>query len=380
MMQFPVDLSIQEIVPFAVFCIFAISLLVQLLYYWALYSRLAFYRDKGNPGPNKPVSVVICARNEFQNLQENLPLILQQDYPEFEVVVVNDSSDDDSIELLETLSKEYENLKIFNLEKNLNFFQGKKFPLALGIKSARYDLILLTDADCKPSSTQWIRRMQARYDENTEIVIGYGAYEKQSSLLNYLIRFDAFNVAIQYLSFSLAKMTYMGVGRNLSYTRKLFYRNKGFTGHYKLLSGDDDLFISRAANKLNTKVEIDHGSHTISRAKTSFGLWFFQKKRHYTTARLYRPWIKFLLSMNYVSKLALYISFILLLIIKYNYIYALGAFGVFVLTHFIVIKFCADKLNERDLTLPSIFLELILMIISPLIYLSNLINKTDRWG
>ncbi len=380
MLQYPLDFSIREILPFAIFCLFVFTLMVQLLYYWVIYARLAFYRDKSVPGPDKPVSVVICARNEYQKLLQNLPLILEQDYPDFEVVVVNDSSDDDSIELLESFAKDYKHLKIFNLERNLNFFQGKKFPLALGIKSAKNDLILLTDADCRPSGPHWIRNMQARYDENTEIVLGYGAYEKKFGLLNMLIRYDAFYIAIQYLSFSLSKMTYMGVGRNLSYSRQLFYRNKGFTGHYRLLSGDDDLFINKVSNRRNTRIEIDHGSHTISSVKASLGQWLFQKKRHYSTAKYYRSGIKFLLSFNYLSKLTFYLTFIILIVLKYNYFYALGALGAFILSHFVVIKFCADKLNEKDLTILSIFLELMLMVISPFVYLSNIINKTDRWS
>ena len=157
MFQYPLETSIREILPFGVFALFGVVFIIQMLYYWVIYARLAFYKDKSPLSSEvKPVSVVICARNEYQNLINNLPLIMEQDYPEYEVVVVNDSSDDDSIELLNAFAKEYKHLKIFDLERNLNFFSGKKFPLSLGIKSARYDIVLLTDADCKPSGKDWL--------------------------------------------------------------------------------------------------------------------------------------------------------------------------------------------------------------------------------
>ncbi len=289
MFEFPSETTILQILPFAVFILFGLAWLIQMVYYWTLYSRLAFYREKAKDTGMKPVSVIICAKNEYQNLLHNLPSVLEQDYPDYEVIVVNDASDDDSIELLNSLTRNYKHLRIFDLERNLNFFSGKKFPLSLGIKSARHEVILLTDADCQPSSPHWIKKIMANYDNQTEIVLGYGTFKKTVGFLNQLIRYDAFLVAMQYLSFALAGSPYMGVGRNLSYKRDLFYRAKGFTSHYKLKSGDDDLFINRAANRGNTRIEISPDAHTISTAKASLVQWILQKRRHYTYGPILPP-------------------------------------------------------------------------------------------
>ena len=155
MFEFPKEITLLQILPFAVFVLFGISWIIQMIYYWAIYSRLAFYRKKTGDPEMKPVSVVICAKNEYQNLLHNLPVVLEQDYPDYEVIVVNDASDDDSIELLNSFTRKYKHLRIFNLERNLNFFSGKKFPLSLGIKAARHEVLLLTDADCRPSGPNW---------------------------------------------------------------------------------------------------------------------------------------------------------------------------------------------------------------------------------
>ncbi|MBW6460766.1 MAG: glycosyltransferase [Bacteroidales bacterium] len=379
MFELPSVNALHQVPPFVVFIFFSLAWLIQMIYYWALYSRLSFYKDKARDSELKPVSVIICAKNEYQNLLNNLPLILEQDHPDYEVIVVNDASDDDSVELLQSLSKKYHHLRIFDLERNLNFFSGKKFPLSLGIKSARHDIILLTDADCRPASAQWIRKMQARYDDNTEIVLGYGAYQRTVGLLNQLIRYDAFLVAMQYLSYALAGIPYMGVGRNLSYKRELFYHAKGFTSHYKLKSGDDDLFIHHVAQKANTRIEISTGSHTVSKAKSSFIHWVIQKRRHYTTAQYYRPVFKVLLSLAYISKLLLYLSFIVLMILKYHWLIVMIAFAVFFLSHWVLLALTANKLKERDLAVLSPVLEIFLLALIPVIYFSNLLIKQERW-
>jgi glycosyltransferase involved in cell wall biosynthesis len=379
MFEFPSETTILQILPFAVFILFGVMWIIQMIYYWTLYSRLAFYRDKMAGTSDQPVSVIICAKNEYQNLLKNLPLVLEQDYPEYEVIVVNDASDDDSIELLNSFSRKYKHLKIFDLERNLNFFTGKKFPLALGIKSAKYEILLLTDADCRPSGPQWIRQMQKHYEAGAEVVLGYGQFRKTVGFLNQLIRYDAFLVAMQYLSFALAGKPYMGVGRNLSYKRELFYNAKGFTSHYKLKSGDDDLFINRVANRSNTRIEISPDSHTVSTAKTSLIQWIFQKRRHYTTARLYRPVFKFLLALGYLSKLLLYLSFIALMILQYNWLITLIAFSVFFISHWVILSLCTNKMKENDLAVLSPILEIFLLALIPFIYFSNLLIKQERW-
>ena len=298
-----------------VYIVFVSAFVVQMLYYWGVFSRLAFYRKKASDKSlYRPVSVVISAKNEFLNLQQNLPLILEQEYPDFEVVIVNDCSDDDTDYLLRDLVKRYDKLKVVNITNNVNFFTGKKFPLSMGIKSAKNEFLLLTDADCRPNSKNWIHEMQSNYTDKTSIVLGYGAYEKKKGFLNKLIRYDSLRIAIEYFSLALSGFPYMGVGRNLSYTKKLFFENKGFTSHYRIKSGDDDLFINQAATSNNTRIEISTDSHTISEPKTNLNDWIKQKKRHLTTGKYYKTKHKFILGLFALSQL-LFISGLIVLLV-----------------------------------------------------------------
>jgi cellulose synthase/poly-beta-1,6-N-acetylglucosamine synthase-like glycosyltransferase len=361
------------------FWVYVTAITLQLIYFWAIFGRFAFYKKRGTERLNLPVSVVICAKNEFHNLKKNLPLFLDQDYPKYEVVVVNDASDDETIFLLEDLEREYEHIKIVNLSQDLNFFSGKKFPLALGIKSATYEHLLLTDADCSPAGRNWIERMARNFSDQKEIVLGYGKQETEKGFLNKIIRYETAFTAIQYFSFAISGMPYMGVGRNLAYKKSLFIKNKGFISHYNVASGDDDLFINQVAGKSNTTVEFHSDSFTVSAAKSTFREWWIQKKRHLSTGNYYKLRDKLLLGTYSLSFFIVILLLVYLLSVKIQVWLVLGVFFTRMLSQLIIFKKSFVKLNEKKLLLLSPIIEVILFLLYPVIYFSNLISRQNRW-
>jgi len=263
--------------------------LVQLLFWGLLFSRLAFYRSPTRePQTTCPaVSVIICARNEAQNLARNLPHFLNQNYRSFEIVVVNDNSTDTTEKLLLYLQKKYSNLRLISL--NTATPPGKKAALAAGINAAANEVLLFSDADCFPATPNWLRDMQYALKGEKEIVLGYGPYLRRAGWLNRFIRYETAYTAIQYLSFALAGIPYMGVGRNLAYTRSLFLRNGGFTNHLHLASGDDDLFVNQVADHTNTTIALRPTTFVYSAPRSSWRGYYYQKSRHLTTGTKYRP-------------------------------------------------------------------------------------------
>jgi len=360
--------------------LFISSALIQLAYYLLVFSRLAYFKTSTNQNvSNQPVSVVISAHDEDYNLIENLPHILNQSYPDFEVIVVNHASTDNSHEVLEDFQRKHKNLKIVNIDQDLNFFKGKKFPLSIGIKSAKNEILLLTDADCKPSSKNWIASMASNYTSKTDIVLGYGPYNKTSGFLNLIIRYDTFMIAMQYFSYAIMGKTYMGVGRNLSYRRSAFFKNKGFTSHYNISSGDDDLFIQQIANKRNTKIEISKTSFLYSDAKPTFNSWFTQKQRHFSTSSSYSIFFKILLSTFSLSQLLFYITLIVLLLNVTLLFYTLIIALVTILARILIQKKAASRLGENQLLLFSLFGDIIYVMVLPIMTLISLIRKTKSW-
>lgn len=323
---------------------------IQLFYYLYFFLRLANYNtpDRENTVEHA-VSVVICARDEAHNLVKNLPGILVQKYKStHEVVLVNDNSTDESKYVIDEFKRSFKNLNMIELTQEALMISGKKFPLSMGIKSAKYEIVLLTDADCVPASENWIQKMQGTYNDDIEIVLGYGAYHKQPGILNKLIRFETFHTAIQYLSYALAGKPYMGVGRNLSYKKNVFFRNKGFSSINQIPSGDDDLFINQVANSTNTAIIIDPETHTLSQSKQSWGEWMSQKYRHYTTSKYYKPIHKFLLGLYSFTLFFLY-PMLIISMLFFNWWIALSFFGVrFAVQAYVYFK-TMKQLNESDL-------------------------------
>jgi len=332
------------------FVIFCIITLIQLFYYLHFFKRLAFYKPRSNTtSQSHPVSVIICARDEAANLAKNLPGSLVQEYKTIhEVIVVDDNSFDESKYLLEELKKEFRQLHIVELKQEAMLISGKKFPLSMGIKAAKYEVVLLTDADCVPASEHWIEKMQATYHDETEIVLGYGAFHKKKGLLNKIIRWETLHSAMQYLSFSLAGHAYMGVGRNLSYKKTIFFRHKGFSAHNHVASGDDDLFINTAATKTNTAINIDQDCFTLSDPATSYRQWIKQKSRHYSTGKYYKGKHKFLLGLYSLSHFLFY-PLLAITMIFVNWQLGLIVFSIRLVVQQLVLIPVIKKLNEKDL-------------------------------
>lgn len=330
--------------------LFSLVSFIQLLYYWGIFSRLAFFKPKEREqSQTHPVSVIICARDEAGNLARNLPGVLFQQYPSsHELIVVNHNSQDDTRYLLEEFKKTFKGLQIVNLEHEAKGIPGKKYPLSIGIKEADHEILLLTDADCVPASEHWLYKMQNAYKPGIEVVLGYGAYTKKPGLLNKLIRFETYHTALQYLSYALAGVPYMGVGRNLSYKRELFINNKGFSSINHLPGGDDDLFINKVAHKGNTTVVLDPEAFTLSEAKKSFGDWFRQKERHYSTGKYYKGKIKFLLG-TYSLSLFLYYPLFIVAMLLADWRIVLGIFGLRFISQAIIQYKTMQKLGEKDL-------------------------------
>jgi glycosyltransferase involved in cell wall biosynthesis len=352
---------------------------IQLIVYWLGYRRMAFYKRKDAARGQFPVSIIICARNEENQLKKNLPSLLEQDYPDFEVIVVNDCSWDETDLVLIDFEKKYSRLKVVTIKEQEKYSHGKKFAVTLGIKAASNEYLLFTDADCRASGNRWLALMQRNFSSSTDFVLGYGPYEKGKNFLNKLIRFDAFFIAIQYLSASLGKAAYMGVGRNLAYKKSVFFEKKGFAKHNHILSGDDDLFVNENATSSNTSIEIDPGAFTYSEPRKTFGSWMSQKKRHMSTWKYYKFRHKMSLMIKNGSLLVYYLLLIPLFILKFDWRILVTSHAVLLLVKFPIIYKAGDKLNEKDLAWLFPLLEIIHTFLQPLFFIANLLTKQKTW-
>jgi hypothetical protein len=290
---------------------------------------------------NKPVSVIICAKNEEEN---RIPV------------------------------------KIVDVLPSERFWGNKKFALTLGIKAASHEQLIFTDADCIPLSKKWIAKMVSNITPTKNLVLGYGKYHRiKNSFLNKLVRYETLLTALQYLNYAKIGMPYMGVGRNLSYSKTTFFNSRGFMNHMHIKSGDDDLFINQVAHSKNTLIQTDPESFTASIPKNTWKAWVRQKRRHISTASSYKTKHKLLLGLYHLSQILFFVGSAVLLNYGYNLEIILGAIGLRYLLFFASLANSAKRLQETDLIVFAPFYELFLLLSQIYIFMLNLISKPNHW-
>jgi glycosyltransferase involved in cell wall biosynthesis len=344
-----------------VFIIFVLSAALQIFYYFYYYLTPALFKTACTTPAKDPVSVIICARNEEQNLREFLPSVLEQEYPDYEVIVVNDCSDDDSYNVLGEYINKYPNLRVSNISKDPKFTHNKKFAQFIGIKAAKNEMLLFIDADCRPETGKWLGKMVSHFDDKTDFVLGYGGYFRKKGLLNKYIRYDSMFIAMQYLGMAIRGVPYMGVGRNLAYRRSVFFKN---------------------TTRYNVSVEFGKEAHTRSIPSANITELFKQKKRHLTTAVHYKLRDKVLLTAEPASRILFYVFFILLLYTRFLWPGVTAVFGIRLAVQAVVLTLVQKKLNEQGIVPWSIFFDIFSPFINSVIYLTNLGggSRKHRWN
>lgn len=296
-----------------VFILFVLFTAVLVFYHLYFHLRLFRFKPMVFQKHHVSVSVIVVANNEFDNLQKLVPSILEQEYPNFELILVDDRSFDGTYEYYRAMANNNSQLKFLRVDEVLEASNAKKFALTLAIKAAKYDYVLFTDADCIIHSPKWISYMVSSFFNEKKIMLGVSPYLPASTFLNNVIQFETGNAAINYMSFALAGVPYMGVGRNLAYDKHLFLDTKGFHPHNRVNGGDDDLFLQKVATKENVAICLEKDTFVFSRPKTSWSEWIGQKKRHYSVSKFYTKKSKILLGLFHTSYFLSYILFITLL-------------------------------------------------------------------
>jgi len=356
--------------------IFVFSVIIQIFYFFGIFRVLIKpSTPKSSSLSHPPLTVIISARNEYHNLKKYLITVLEQDYPDYEVIVVDDGSSDQTKRVLDQYSANYPHLHCLSTAGG----KGKKEALATGIHQAQHELLVFTDADCMPTSDQWLRHMASNFSHGKDIVLGYGPLKRNAGMLNAIIRFDVLQIAIQYLSFALMGKPYMGVGRNLAYRKSLWLENAGFSAHMDVISGDDDLFINQVASNKNTAIEIHPDAWTLSDPPSTAYDLFQQKRRHLTTGSRYPLNTLVLLGLFPLSTLLFYISGITLIYQGVSWTLILLVFGFRFLIQLLLLNNCCNKLGGKDLLLFSPLLEISCIILNSSATLTNQFYPKSQW-
>lgn len=295
-----------------IFYLLLISTAIQLYYFLWPYSALVFYRSPELPTNSQAISVIICAHNELENLKVLIPLLRQQKYSAFEVVIALDRCEDGSAQWL--ASTEWDALEVIEITQVPSGVNPKKNALVNALKAAHNDVVLLTDADCYPHDQNWMQEMTAGCQAPIDIVLGYSAYERRPGLLNQFIQYETLLVGVQYLSSALRGQPYMGVGRNLCYRKSYFLNTANLSKVMHITGGDDDLFVNQFAHQSNTDIRVGPPSLVWSQPKISFKSYFKQKIRHLSVGKHYSGRDRLALGLFSLSHIIFWSSLVSLLV------------------------------------------------------------------
>lgn len=359
---------------------------VQLSYYLVTYARplRRAKRQKAEENGTKPaVSVVVYAKNESENLREHLPKILNQDYPEYEVIVVNDGSTDESDEVLKTFENDYPRLYHTYIPADIKYLSRKKLALTIGIKAAKHDTLLFTEADCFPTDAGWISAMVKGYSANVSIVLGFAAYGSYKGFFHKMVAYDNLMTGLQYISSALAGSPYAGDGRNLSYRKELFFSHKGYYKSLNLHAGDDDLFVNESATARNTRVVYSPESITEMARVDYFKMWKEMKVSRAATQRFYKGWDLAFFRMESISCF-LFLACVIACVavgVMGNWIVSASAVLLFIIRFAckaVVMHKSAVMLRQRPLTGAMFLLEIILPLFNLYVKIYRMFNgKND---
>ncbi|HAV25338.1 MAG TPA: glycosyl transferase family 2 [Bacteroidetes bacterium] len=370
------DLALEHLILLGAAAFSCILLIIYYVVYFTHFSKLLISKEDST---TMPVSVIVAARNELKNLEKNIPLILNQDHPNFELIIINDGSFDGTKDYLKQLALDDTRVKVVTLELNERFQKGKKFALTMGIKAATHEHLLFTDADCQPNNNQWIKAMTSSFEQKS-IVLGYSPLLVKNNILGSLISYETFHTGLQYIGYAKKGTPYMGVGRNLAYTKATFFANKGFASHQHIMSGDDDLFVQEVATKNNTAVCIDPDSFTLSQGEPSWSKWRNQKRRHISTSSEYKGKFKRLLGFYSLAQIVLYLAVILFCIVSPHLWYvAVAILTLKWIIQWLIIWKPSQLLNAKKVGYVLHYYDILYTIYLMLFGIFNLFKRPKTW-
>ncbi len=360
--------------------VFLIILLLTLLVYWiSFYGAYALWEknNRNNKESLVPISVIISCKNAEKTIEKTIHSILAQKYFDFELIIIDDFSSDRTISIIQEIQDSC--IVLLSAEVNI---AGKKAAISQAIQYAKHEILLFTDADCIPASTEWIESMANTmlHKPETEVVLGFGPMYKRNTWINKFARYETWLTAMQYFSYAIFKIPYMGVGRNLMYKKSAFMRVNGFNQHEDMASGDDDLFITSVANRHNIAINMDADAFVYSEAKDQLTTFFRQKTRHISTSVRYKRSHQILLSIFAFTQAGIYLVLILGLIMNTFHLHAIfliliSKWMVQTFLHYRWLK----RLDSKDLWLFFPILDILLSVYYFILSCYSLFRKKNTW-
>jgi len=381
------------LIEIVVLLILSICFITQMIFYWGVLAKPYYYMESVEKekisfsSDSPPVSVIIYVKNQYYDLQNFLPALLEQDYPQFEVIIVNDGTTEKNNNTLLRLQEQYSNLYSTHIPDETRSISRKKLGLTLGIKAAKYDCLLFTEADSRPRSNNWIQLMARHFEKNKTIVLGMSAKEEdENSFFSKFITFDYFYSNLQMLSMALLDHPHIGSDRNFIYSKIQYNEQKGFVQHYSGRQAGNDLFINNnIAAKSNAEVELS--SESVVMTDLNIYDWKQEKKDRAFTNRFYKIGPVALWSLESFSGFFFILSVITCLVSGFFHSHtlfymagaAVGYYLIRLFSQLFVINKTASSLKLGEFYLAMPLFDLMQIMVNVYFFMFRLVHKKENY-
>jgi glycosyltransferase involved in cell wall biosynthesis len=327
------------------------------------------------------ISIVVCSHNNYKGLEQLIPVLLRQDFPCFEVIIVNDRSTDATEKWLTAQNELDQRIVPIHISDTPTGWNAKKYALQQGIKKAQYSIVTLTDSDCIPASNKWLQHIAQTFtNANTNIYLGYSPYRKEHSILNKLIGTETLFTVFQYFSLAKIGMTYMGVGRNLAYRKSFIEKHIDEFPFQNHVGGDDDLLISRISKGNDAQIGINDESFVLSEPENTWQSWWQQKRRHLSAGQKYKFSTQCMLATYWLSNQLCWCSFFILCLYSTELTTIISLHAVILMLGIIILQRYFRIFQEGRLLLLFPFWDFLYIASSSIIGLSTFLNKNKKWS
>ena len=375
-----INFQILTITEMVLLAAYAGVFIIQMYFLLGVYLKLAWHKKENfNPAPHQ-VTIMLSLRNEEERIREMMTKFTELPFEDYQVMVINEVSEDNTLEILNVLAETNPRIKVTSLSQETRFME--KQAINIGLKGAQSPWIVQLPPTTGSISQEWLTKLTGLLDKDTDAVIGYTNVERNKGFRNLLCRMERFHQFMLSGSWILAGMPFVFSENNVLFNKSMYFDTLGFRQKLNRNFANLELIFNENFKPNRIKVSTHADLSVREQVEDDRGDHLKLIKKAVQIRKTLNWSKKFTLFLDDFTKIALTGLTISLLIILTEYWITFTFMLViyYILLLIIVIKLL-NRLKERKIFVSSFAYILIKPIINWWFFWSTyLIHRRNRWS